>query len=114
MDDTVDPGRLARTMLPVLCGILGVDTLEASVIDSPLFSPTGYQLGEQPVESLHIVEFMVVLEKQFGLRMLDPDALRKDATLRGLAERIVRTADGLAVQRFCEASGAPPGPVVGT
>ena len=93
--------QLALALLQRLSKLLGIGTVEPSVIDAPTFDLNGYHLGKHPVSSLEMIEFSVVLETELGFRLLDPDALAELSTIRRLAHLVALRADPLAIRRFC-------------
>jgi hypothetical protein len=99
-DDDVT-ARLAHELLHRLTAQLGVGALEPALIDAPTFGPDNYRIGPHPISSIEMIEFLVLLEKDFGMRLISPYAIADVSTIRDLAMIIQARADHLAVARFC-------------
>lgn len=93
--------QLALELLQRITSQLGVGVLEPTMIDAPTFGPDRYQIGPHPLSSIEMIEFLVVLEKELGMRLVSPQTVAGVSTIRDLAAIINAHADHLAVVRFC-------------
>jgi hypothetical protein len=93
--------RLALVIVQRIAAQLGIGTLDPPPIDAPAFGPDGYRVGRHPVSSIEMIEFLVLLEQELGIRLLNPETLADVCTIRDLAAMINARADRLAVRRFC-------------
>jgi hypothetical protein len=93
--------RLAHELLIRITAHLGVGALEPALIDAPTVGPGNYRIGPHPISSIEMIEFLVLLEKELGMRLISPYAIADVSTIRDLATIIHARADHLAVARFC-------------
>jgi hypothetical protein len=68
LDGPGDPLTFIRTRLKELLGLTDAVHLD---LDGDLLSPDGYSVGDQPVDSLALVDLITSLEDTYGVSVQD-------------------------------------------
>ncbi|HEX9546163.1 MAG TPA: acyl carrier protein [Acidimicrobiales bacterium] len=101
MSPAPDVDRLAASILHRLADMFALGPVPSSTVDEPVFLEESYRVAGRSLDSVDVIELIVQLETDFGIRLLDRGDLTEAATLRGLAELVAFRADALAIARFC-------------
>ena len=70
-------------------------------MDDILFVPGQDILAAHQLDSVDLLELVLMLEEELGVRLSHRDDLGEAASLRGLADYVAARANGVSIQRFC-------------
>jgi acyl carrier protein len=93
--------RLAVALLGRCAEKLNVDDIGAVTLDAPVFGRGSLDLGSRRFDSIDLIEVIVAIEMDLGIRLLNRDDLVEAASLRGLAALVALRAEPTAIVRFC-------------